>query len=153
MRKERLLWILIMILIAVNAATLFFIVTGPPAEGGKKFDRTIIRELSLTEEQVAQFEIMKRAHHQEITQLDGEMRSTYEKYFYLLAEPTDSLAKDSLENILSTKQKEKIQITYQHFNDLRKICTPEQREKFKDLVPILMHVITPQKNPRPPRRN
>lgn len=153
MKKEKFLWIFIIVLIAINAATLFFIVSGRRPEPGSKFDRTVIDKLKLTDGQIKQFNIMKREHHQDIIRVDAEMRSIYERYFYLLTDTANSSDKDSLEVILSNKQKEKIQITYHHFDNLKSICTKEQQEKFKELVPLLMHVINPQKNPVPPRRN
>lgn len=153
MKKEKFLWILITVLIVLNAGTLFFIISVRHPEPGNRFDRTVIDKLQLNNDQIKQFDIMKREHHQNIIRLDEQMRSTYEKYFYLLNDTADSSQKDSLELILSNKQKEKIQITYQHFDNLKSICTKEQREKFNELVPLLMHVITPQKNPAPSRRN
>lgn len=153
MRKEKLLWILIILLIVVNGATLFFLISGRRPEPGNRFDRTITEVLQLSEDQTRQFNVMKKAHHQEMIRVDREMRSTYETYFYLLSDTGNIPEKDSLENVLGKKQKEKIQITYQHFNDLKSICTPEQKEKFNELIPLLMHVINPQKNLLPPRRN
>jgi len=153
MKKEKLLWVLIIVLIAVNAATLFFIVSGRRPEPGNRFDRTVVEKLQLTKKQITQFEILKREHHQDIMAVDAQMSSNYERYFYLLNETNGSTAKDSLEIILSSQQKEKIQITYHHFENLKNICTKEQQAKFKELVPLLMHVITPQKNPRQSRRN
>lgn len=153
MKKEKFLWILVIVLIALNAATLFFIVRGPRPDHENRFDRTVVDELELNDKQIKQFNAMKREHHQEIMRLDAEMRSVYERYFYLLTNTMNSSEKDSLETILSNKQKEKIQITYHHFEELKSICTEKQKEKFKKLVPLLMQVISTQKNPGRPRRN
>lgn len=153
MSKEKLLWILIIVLVFVNGATLFFLAAGRRPEPGNRFDRTITEILQLSEDQTQQFNVMKREHHQEMIRVDKEMRSTYEKYFYLLSDTANIKERDSLENVLGKKQKEKIQITYEHFNELKSLCSSEQKEKFKELVPLLMHVINPQKNPSPPRRN
>ena len=153
MRKEKLLWIFIIVLILVNGATLFFMLSGRRPAPGDKFDRTITEVLQLNQGQIRQFNIMKREHHQEMIRVDREMRSNYEKYFYLLSDTGNILKKDSLGTVLGNNQKEKIQITYQHFNELKSICTSEQKEKFKELIPLLMQVIDPKKNPFPSRRN
>jgi len=153
MRKEKLLWILIIVLILVNGATIFFMLSGRRPAPGDKFDRTITEVLQLNQVQIRQFNIMKREHHQEMIRVDREMQSTYEKYFYLLSDTGNILEKDSLETVLGNNQKEKIQITYQHFNELKSICTSEQKEKFKELIPLLMQVIDPKKKPSPSRRN
>lgn len=153
MRKEKLLWILIIVLILVNGATIFFMLSGRRPAPGDKFDRTITEVLQLNQGQIRQFNIMKREHHQEMIRVDREMQSTYEKYFYLLSDTGNILEKDSLETVLGNNQKEKIQITYQHFNELKSICTSEQKEKFKELIPLLMQVIDPKKKPSPSRRN
>lgn len=144
---------MIIVLVVVNVAALIFILSGPKPGLDNKFDRRVVDKLDLNAEQIRKFNIMKREHHQDILQIDDDMQVVYERYFYLLADPADSSKKDSLENILSRKQKDKIQITYKHFDDLKRLCSKEQQEKFKELVPLLMNVINQKKNPVPTRRN
>lgn len=153
MSKERLLWILIIVLIVVNGLTLFFMISGSRSRPVNNFDRTVIRVLQLSDAQIKQFDVMKKEHHQEIIRIDREMRSTYQRYFHLLSDRGNNIQKDSLEMVLSNKQKEKSQITYQHFDNLKNICNSDQKEKFIELIPLLMQVIDPPKKSMPPRRN
>lgn len=153
MSKERLLWILIIVLIIVNGAALFFIISGGRSRPANNFDRTVIRVLQLSDAQIKQFDVMKKEHRQEMIRIDRQIRSTYQRYFYLLSDGGNNIQKDSLEMVLSNKQKEKIQITYQHFDNLKNICNSAQKEKFQELIPLLMQVIDPPKKSMPLRRN
>jgi len=57
---------------------------------------------------------------------------------------------DSLLANLSSIQQERARFTYQHFKDLKAMCSPEQQKGFHDLLPDLLQVIAPGKpgNPR-----
>jgi protein CpxP len=145
MKGTKLLWMIIGILTLINVGILTFIVLGPNPHPEKKFDNMIIHELELNNEQIRQFNILKENHHRQIVAIDHEMKETFAEYFNLLTVQNNLLKKDSLEKILSEKYKQKVQITYQHFNDLKGICTEDQRKKMHGIIPMLMQVINPQK--------
>jgi protein CpxP len=152
MKKDRLLWVLIILLVIINISGLIFIISERHPRPGKEFDEVLIHELGLSNDQIKQFDVLKRDHHQRMMKLDQEMRPIFEDYFNLLTQTKDPTKKDSLEKILSARYQEKIKVTYQHFDDLKAICTPEQQEKLSNIVPFLMQVISPEKNMGPPRR-
>lgn len=153
MRKERMLWAAIIVLLLINTATLVTIFMNRARSNGpggpRKFDGLVVRTLQLNEEQERKFEQMKRAHHSQMTDLDESMRTPFESYFSLLLEQTpDAAKKDSLEQVLTSIYRRKVAITFAHFAELKGICTPEQQKEFDRLIPTLMQVITP----RPPHR-
>ncbi len=66
-----------------------------------------------------------------------------------LNNPIDSQIVDSLTRKIG-EQKQKIeQINYNHFDDIKKICTLNQMEKYNDLTSELARLFEP---PRPHRR-
>lgn len=162
MKKSTFLWGAIVILFLLNTATLFFMAHNrqmehrppPPAEGNRRFDEQVIRTLQLSPEQEQRFEHLKREHHQQMMTLDEATDAPFRQYFgMLLRSKADSLLKDSLEQEIAGIYLEKVNLTYAHFEQLKAICTPEQQQRFDQLVPSLMQVITPdKKNPGPGRR-
>lgn len=149
MKKSALLWTSIIILFLLNAGTLFFILNRPPHPGylrnagNREFDESVINTLQLNPDQIAQFNRMKREHHQQMLQLDDATRVPFEQYFGLLAASADQqYVKDSLEKIIAGLYIKRMQVTYRHFTDLKAICTPEQQQKFNLLVPSLTQVMS-----------
>lgn len=153
MKQQRLLWIAVILLFLMNAGTLFFLFSGkdkgsPGPGGNRAFDERVISVLQLNETQQQQFNDMKRQHHQKMMQLDEAMKEPFEKYFSLLKQATpDTMLKDSLERVITGIYLQKVQSTYDHFNELKNSCTPEQQKQFATLIPGLMQVISP----RPPK--
>lgn len=160
MKKSTLLWTAIIILFLLNAGTLFFILSKPHpprherGDGRRKFDEQVIETLQLRPDQVEKFEQLKRAHHEQILQLDEATRAPFEQYFGLLAQGSGAdAAKDSLERVIALQYVTRMQVTYRHFSDLKAICDPEQQKKFEQLVPSLMQVMSAgEKKPDQHRR-
>jgi protein CpxP len=159
-RKSTLLWTAIIILFLLNAGTLFFLLSsrhhGPPERrgGNKNFDELVMHTLELTPGQVDKFDQMKRQHHEQMLQLDEATKQPFDAYFSLLTQPiTDSATRDSLEKKITDLYRQRMQVTYRHFAELKAICTPQQQQKFDALVPSLMQVMsTGEKNMEHHRR-
>lgn len=154
MKKLSALWLAIGILVVLNIAVLSFIFFHKPLQspphGLRAFDRLVIQTLELDEAQQQQFDEMKREHHEAIMQLDKDMKAPVEAYFsLLLTKDTSSVKKEELEQQMATIYKEKLRITYRHFEQLKAICRPEQQQHFDKLIPELMQVMQPP----PPRRD
>ena len=164
MKKTTLLWIAVIMLFLLNAGTLFFLWSrpGPPPDGPpgpghrgghRQFDHELIETLQLNPDQVEKFDQMKRAHHEQMLELDEATKAPFEQYFALLIQPADAAAKDSLEKVVGDLYRKRMQVTFQHFSELKAICTPEQQQKFKQMLPSLMQVMSSgEKNMPPPRR-
>ncbi len=160
MKKSAFLWGAVILLLLLNLGTLFFVLisrqqTPPPPEHGRAgFDDMVIRTLQLSPEQVDRFEKLKHQHHEAMMQLDDNTAMPFRQYFGLLQQPApNSLLKDSLEQAILLLYRNKLRLTYDHFQQLKAICTPEQQSRFDQLIPFLMQVMTPErKNPGPGRR-
>ena len=172
MKRETFLTIAIVALLLLNLGTLGYLTLSrerhdgpmppPPLIGERgrpgdqrEVDHLIVSSLRLTREQESKFDSLKRLHHEAIMKLDGEYETKLTNYFDLLQTGRmNTTAKDSLERQLSLIQKEKASITFDHFRDLRSLCTPEQQPAFDSLLPHLTSIIAPrQEFPPPPRRN
>ncbi len=159
MKKETLLTWAVIGLLLLNFGTLgYLFFRRPPhppgSQSAHQLGLRIAETLHFTPEQQQEFDKRKRAHHEHILQLDKNYADALGDYFALLK--NDSLVSaqhDSLLTVLSNIQKERATITFLHFNDLKSMCTPEQRQHFDTLVPELMQVILPPKNRRGARQH
>lgn len=151
MKKEALLTTAVIALLLLNFGTLgflfFYSSPHPPGPGRSQLDRQIVKQLRLDAGQQQQFEQLKSAHHRQMVANDHAYRNALENYFALLK--NDSFAagqRDSLQNILAGIQKERATVTFQHFVELKNLCSPEQKKEFDALLPELMRVILPSEN-------
>ena len=68
----------------------------------------------------------------------------------LIDKPTTS--KDSLLQEIQRLEKEKIQLTYKHFEEIKAMLKPEQLASFEPFMKtILKEILNPSKNSPPPR--
>lgn len=160
MKKEKLLTISVVILLLLNLGTLCFLfLSGPPPRflhnKHQPVDKLIVSELNLTEVQEAQFEKMRHEHHEAMVALDEENRHLVKQYFDLIyATNSDTLLKDSFETQISVIQVKKAAITFEHFEQLKMICTIEQKTRFETLLPKLIFMLTtPPQGARPFREH
>lgn len=149
MKRETLLTSAVIALLLLNFGTLGFLLLrkpGHPPEGLRRIDRRIVETLSLNDVQKQQFDQLKKAHHEKMLRSDQDYRSALENYFNQLKNDNAAPAMlDSLQAIATGIQRERSTNTYQHFQELKALCTPEQRKAFDSLIPELMDIILPHR--------
>lgn len=119
-------------------------------QGGPK-DR-IIAELKFTSDQVDLFEDLVDKHRASMRDLQEKGREVRSQYFDLLKqEQPDQKLTEELSAAIATNQKEIEQVTFNHFKDVRKLCSPEQKNKFDEIIgDILKHMVKPPHGGEPP---
>jgi Spy/CpxP family protein refolding chaperone len=154
MKKERLMWAAIVGLLILNLFTIGFVVTermGPPGHGGPW--RYVSNTLELTPHQQDLYIQMRDRHRGEMRRLTGEYRKLLYPYLTLLGEATpDPERKAALEAQLAGIERIKVQVTFAHFQELRSVCTPEQQQRFPEMIPRLADVLcgpVPHREPGP----
>lgn len=116
----------------------------PPPPGMPPEDRPrflIIQKLSLDKEQVAKYDELIAAHRQTVRQLERQMMDTKNKLYSTLQ--SASATKDSLVNKLGALQEQMETVHYNHFLDIKKICRPDQQQKFNELTTELAEYFRP----------
>lgn len=148
---RKLLSVFVALLIIGNIATIAFFWLKkeegiPPLKGGPA--KFIIESLSFNDQQKRQFMDMANEHQRAIRPYRSELREAKDQLFALLKNPKTSQAK-KLEAVKTVSiYTEKIDlITYNHFAQVRSICTPAQQEKFDA---IIKQVIGMMAAPHPP---
>jgi len=153
MRKEKLLWLTIIVFAVLNVSCLAFILLERNSRPPHRVDKIIIKGLQLDDNQIIKFEGLKHQHRQAMVQIDVEMKQPMEQYFGLLSQSggNNQHTKDSLEALIAGLYKEKLDVTYSHFADLKAICRPDQQKKMEEIMPLLMQIMGQEKKDGPPR--
>lgn len=156
--KNRIWGLAVLLLVLVNIATLvtFWIMKGtnPFNQEGprKEVVDFIVTELKLDSSQKKQFIFLKEEHQQQIRTIKDSIRKAKDDLFGLLKDPNaseESIA--SASKITAALEAEIDQVTFRHFQKLRKICSPEQQKKFDEIIDRVVHSIgSGQPGGRPP---
>lgn len=156
MERTKLLTITIIGLLLINLATLGFVFLNGPKPGGMPHEGRplpkdiIIDKLHFDANQQKEYEKLIRWHRGKIDQLDDSIRQTKNTLYSGLTESdTNTKTKDSLIALLNTYQKQVEETHFKHFEDIKKLCKPEQQEYFKALTTELSRIFAPR--PRRPR--
>jgi periplasmic protein CpxP/Spy len=123
---------LVAIALIINAATLiFFWYNRPPQEGkrGLKPGRVLIEELKLDEKQQVLFQPLRDQHHQAHDSL-LQIIAAQRQILY----SQKQVANDTILHQIGLLQQEIERVTYDHFKEVRKICTPEQQAQLDILL-------------------
>lgn len=98
-------------------------------------DMLIIDKLKLSDDQIKQFEDLKREHRRQIDLLQDSSRRYHDEYFGLLKYPqSDSVKANSFLDKIARNQIEIDKITYTHFEKIKAICDPEQKKLFDNFI-------------------
>lgn len=157
MNKIKFLMVVVVGLCLVNIGLMAFIFfrqpPGPPGPdmhgppGMHPEDRPrhlIIQKLAFNEAQVRQYDTLIEAHRASVRKLEDSIRNTKNE-LYATLNGNGSAAKDSLVVKLGLLQQQMEQIHYSHFEDIKKICTPQQLQQFKELTAELAAYFRPGK--------
>lgn len=132
MNKTKFLTILVLLLLVLNAITLFFLLGKPEGNrkrsgGGRPYSEYITKQLNLDTVQAAKLKQLRDRHKQELGELWKEDRKLQEAKFELLKEgSTDSLKLDSILTLVVANKKKFELAFHNHFLQIRALCRPEQ---------------------------
>lgn len=157
MEKSKLITISIFGLLALNLATLgFLLLSGPkghrPSPHGdhQKPKEIIIDQLHFDAAQQKEYSKIIEWHQKTIRELDHNIRQSKNDLYALLKDAqVNGKTKDSLISVLNGYQKEIEKTHFKHFEDIRKLCHPDQIEDFNALTDELSRIFAPNRPPRP----
>lgn len=150
MSKTKLLTIAVITLLLLNISAIGFMVYNGPMRNGPRHrgegpKRLIIEKLHLDRQQQAQYKKLIQWHHGTIQTLDEQILETKKRlYLQLLKTTVDAKAEDSLINVIVGYQKKIEQTHFKHFQDIKKICKPDQMENYYDLTEELTQLFSKQ---------
>jgi protein CpxP len=153
MEKTRLLTIAVFALLLLNLGTLgFLILAKPPGRmphGPMREPKyQIIEKLQLDKAQQEKYENLIVWHKTTISGIEDNIRMTKNRlYLQLLKDNVDTKTKDSLIDVLASYQKQIEQTHFTHFQDIKKICKPDQLNNYYDLTEELSRIFSKPPHP------
>ncbi len=132
-------------LVALNITVLaFFLFARPrprphPPQGSIRAE--VIDLLDLDRQQTAQFNAMADDHKNQMKDINGQQKELLAPYFESLVDANESMDKDSLLEAYQQSEREKIEVTYQHFKDIKGLLTPDQLTDFKEFMEKVTEIL------------
>lgn len=142
--------ILVTLLIAANLFMLWQLMSfkkRPHRHEGPRNE--IIKALGFDKNQITLYDDLIKKHREDIRGIEQKLNNLKSSYFLQLNAGVTSLQKDSVLQLIGDLAMKKEQINYKHFEDIRKICKPNQTDDFKNLVNQLNDLFV---GPPPPHR-
>jgi periplasmic protein CpxP/Spy len=160
--KNKIWWLVILLLLAANTVTLVLFWTGrnqPPqqGQGPKLLAQFLTKELGLDSGQQQQYQQLIQAHRSAAAPLRQRITDLKDSLFLLLKQgnPSDTDKTAATAKIAAiTQQLERLHID--HFQQVRAICTSAQQQKFDSLLHEIVRRLSmpqpgrPGRNGRPP---
>ncbi len=135
MNKVKLLSYISVGLLVINISILCFMFLGKPKHHGPPNVRDeVIEKLELNDNQILIYDELIHWHQTEIMKAETEMLRIKMQLYGGLAKGFDECAKDSLIAEIAKIDIEIENIHYQHFQDIRDLCSESQKVEFEKLV-------------------
>jgi periplasmic protein CpxP/Spy len=101
---------------------------------------SLSKELLLSKEQENAFSKLKEEHFKVMKPLWAEIRQTKDSLYRQFNNPSlDDSALSAFTDRIAAKNKMADELMFRHFIELRKICRPEQQQKFDTLIPQMFN--------------
>jgi len=157
MKNKRVYQIGLLTLILLNVVLIYLLVNGPKRPSTSEPRRGSIIEkisahLELTDDQVSDYRLMAAAHRKQMTSFEKDHRTLIKAYFETLNEHS-STSVDSIKYEILKNESDKLEYTYEHFEELKSILSDQQRARFPLIIKDIVVVLTNQRGGRrpPPR--
>ncbi len=151
----------LIIMIIINGFLIYFLIQNHPkgpmhARGMERTDlkEKISKQLNLSQTQKEQYFQLAREHQEKMVKMDRQQKELIKSYFSFLIEPSPNAeTQKQVLAQLSNLESQKINITFEHFENLKALCNHEQKAQFGLVMGDIMNVLIREekKLPPPPR--
>lgn len=132
MNKYRFYQIIIATLLILNIVLLYLHFNRPDKPMRPR--KIIIERLHFDKAQIEQFESIIDEHREMVTANEAEINDVKNDLYQQLNVSMDSAKVDSLSKTIADLQKRAVMINFRHFQNIKKICKPEQMPYFEKLT-------------------
>ena len=149
------------VLMVLNLVLVAFLVMGKhvnhrpshPGNNPKVFRQKIVEILELTEDQKTQFNDLANEHHQQMMDVENEQKELVQHYFAGLINSENNQDSEKILAELQHIERQKVELTYNHFEQVRAILSEEQTPQFAEFVKFALNRILLEGNkpPHPPK--
>jgi periplasmic protein CpxP/Spy len=139
MDKTKVLIAVIIALLVLNSATLVFLwMQRPPRPASGNLQardpgQVLSQQLGFSREQQLRFDTLRTAHHGQMVVYGDSLKRLKDSLFTLLLR-RDSVNAASLFAAIGSVHQKVEQVTFDHFQQVRSLCTPEQRQKYDRML-------------------
>ena len=147
------IWGLVLLNMLVLAFFVFTKPKPPHSAHSHNFQSEVIHLLKLDPEQQAAFRKLAESHNQNIKLLSSQQEKLLLPYFESLTDSTQYVDKVKNLNQFQLLERQKIETTYQHFEEIKNILHQEQLPRFEEFMKIIIDnlLLKNKKNPPPPK--
>lgn len=160
MEKSKLLTFAVIGLLLLNIGTIGFLFLNSPKNQRPPMGQVgpqmmIIEKLHFDKEQQIAFGKLIDWHENEISKYDNQISTTKKELYELLSENEINISKkDSLISVIGNIQEHIEETNFKHFEDIKKLCHPDQMQYFDDFAKELGRIFAPMKpKDRPLKRH
>ena len=129
-------WAVILLLLCnIGLMLTIWLKPGQRGPGGETPRDFVIRNLKFSDEQVQKYDALIKDHRREMNRLRHEAMEYRQALFANLKnEGRGGMNPDSLTQLIASNQKQVELVTYNHFGQVRAICTEEQKKVFDNII-------------------
>ena len=154
MNNTRFLKIVIAVLILINLGTLVFIWLTRQGDGIRErhpfAEGYLVKELNLSEPQRKEYSRIRQHHRAVLLKLQENDKALHNRFFaQLLSEFPDMNSVYGLADSIAVNRKKMEMLTYDHFDQVRKMLTPVQQKKFEEIFDEVLKMVLPPPPPPP----
>lgn len=149
MNKIKIVSIIAIVLLAINIFWIWFFIAHKPPHGKSGNPKSIIIEkLHFDEQQIKDYENLIDGHRKSIEKSEQQIRLVKNQLYRTLKENKKQISEDSLIAEIGKVQVEIEYTNYKHFQDIKKLCKPEQQNAFGEFCNEITKLFAP---PFPPK--
>ena len=160
--KKRFIGFLIALLVTLNLTllgTLWIHYLRPPPHGWPPSPESreaeiahfFVAELHMTPEQEGSLRALQKQFFARVDPIQREVNDLRRRIIdESFNDPPDTTRVEALANEIGLKEAQKERLLCGHFQEIKKICEPEQKEKLESLVQELFKIAGPPELPPPP---
>jgi protein CpxP len=150
MKREKFLIAVIIALLISNLLLIGFLVLRPkPMHGPNGPKEIVIKKLGFDDTQVTTYEALIEEHSRKIVDLNNQVANEKKTLYTYLNDNQSTSKRDSIVNTIALIQSEIEKTHFAHFQDIKKICKPEQLPLYEKFSSEIQEIF---ERPKPPRR-
>ncbi|UTW62982.1 periplasmic heavy metal sensor [bacterium SCSIO 12741] len=150
--RSRIVLILVVILVVLNVGVLSFFMFQPHHPPHPRPDKVLKDKLNLTEDQWVNYQALIQSHRLQMKAFQQQSKQLHDEFFNQFGETQEQEQKaDSLASEIGQLQTQIERQTYQHFSELRRLLSDEQKKIFDQEIGKIMGRMM-SGPPHPPKR-
>ena len=148
MNKIKLLGIVSISLFLLNLVLIWYIIEHKPRHSRRNEPKkVIIEKLQFNTGQIEAYEKLIDSHRTKMFRTEQNMKQLKKQLYANLQEGHQYNNSDSLMKVIGEVQIEIEKIHYYHFEDIKQLCTPEQKPFFNQLSAEMAELFAPKRMP------